>query len=196
MVLSNVWAGAGPQGRVFGSPLRSNPLIISPHRAHGVHPALPRPSTRTHAAFKRSITTTEIIQAEPAAVWAVLTDFPSYPAWNPLIVAMAGTQPLAAGDKLAFTIELPGGGGGAFAPAVLSASPGRELRWRGSLPVPGLFTGERFIRLIEEGPGATRLVHGEHFWGLLIPAVGDVIERTERGFALMNAALKRRVEES
>lgn len=68
----------------------------------------------------------------------------------------------------------------------------RELRWRGSLPVPGLFTGEHYWRL-EPGPGdrpgtSTRLVQGKAFSGLLVPLAGGLLEATWHGFESMNAS--------
>jgi len=38
----------------------------------------------------REIETTVEIDAPPAAVWRVLTDFPTYGEWNPFIPTIAG----------------------------------------------------------------------------------------------------------
>lgn len=72
--------------------------------------------------------------------------------------------------------------------------PGKELRWRGSLPIPGLFTGEHYFLLTSPAAGKTHLVHGENFTGLLIPLLGGLLKATETGFNDMNKALKERVE--
>ena len=34
-----------------------------------------------------------------------------------------------------------------FKPIILEAEANRELRWRGSLPIPGLFTGEHIFTI-------------------------------------------------
>lgn len=72
--------------------------------------------------------------------------------------------------------------------------PQKELRWRGSLPIPGLFVGEHYFVLEPTAEGGTRLVHGENFTGLLVPLVGGMLADTEEGFKLMNTALKERCE--
>jgi hypothetical protein len=72
--------------------------------------------------------------------------------------------------------------------------PGKELRWRGSLPIPGLFVGEHYFQLSSPSPGKTHLVHGEDFTGLLLPFVGGMLAATEQGFEDMNRALKARAE--
>ena len=91
------------------------------------------------------------IDAAPEAVWAVLSDLPSYPRWNPFIREASGT--LAAGERLDLTMQPEGGRAMRFRPTVLEAQPGRELRWLGRLVAPGVFDGEhRFA--IEPTAGA------------------------------------------
>lgn len=137
---------------------------------------------------------TEItIAATPDKVWAALVDFAAYPQWNPFVRSVAGEA--RQGARLVVAVAPPGGRGMTFRPQVLTAEPGRELRWRGSLPVPGLFDGEHYFRLEPAGAGATRLVHGEQFSGLLVPLMARNLDGgTRNGFALMNEALKARVE--
>lgn len=142
--------------------------------------------------FDRSIRTEVVIASNAAKVYEVLTDFPSYPSWNPFIVSIEGTP--EKGTKLKAEMVLPGRKGAVFTPTVLSAEPGNEFRWVGSLPIPGLFTGEHFFLLKEESPTSTLLVHGEHFSGLLIPVVGGILAKTEEAFKIMNKALKEQVE--
>ena len=55
---------------------------------------------------KRRIETEIDINAPAAKVWAVLTDFPKMPLWNPFITAIAGTP--AAGERLTITVRPPG----------------------------------------------------------------------------------------
>src|SRR5688572_15769767 len=119
----------------------------------------------------REIQTEIRIEAPPAEVWRVLTDFGSYPVWNPFVTKVEGE--LRAGGRLEIFVQVPEGPGTKFKPVVLRVEPARELRWLGSLPVPGLFNGEHIFRLEPEGDGgATRFLHGERLTGLLIPFMG------------------------
>lgn len=144
--------------------------------------------------FDRSIRTEVVINSSAKEVYDTLTDFPAYPQWNPFIKSIECDGPLHEGGKLKATMQLPNDKGRTFTPVVLKVDPPSEFRWRGSLPIPGLFTGEHFFLIKEETPGSTLLVHGEHFSGLLIPMVGGVLKKTETAFNEMNAALKQRVE--
>lgn len=137
---------------------------------------------------------TEIdIVAAPERVWEILTDFASYPRWNPFIRHIDGTP--EAGKTLRACIEPSGGRGLTIRPTVLIADRARELRWLGRLLIPGIFDGEhRFV--IEPLPdGTVRFHQSERFSGLLVPLLRGMLDRdTRRGFTEMNAALKRLAE--
>ena len=140
---------------------------------------------------------TEIeIDAPPERVWQVLTDFAAYPEWNPFVTSVRGDGELKEGARLEIVVRVPDGPTMTFKPRVLKVEPARELRWLGTLPLPGLFNGEHIFRLEAAGGGGARFLHGEHFSGLLIPFMGGVLRKTERGYRLMNEALKARVERS
>ena len=138
---------------------------------------------------------TEIaIQAGPQRVWEVLTDFASYPDWNPFIPRISG--PVETGARLDTQLQPPGGCGMRFRPTVLEAVPGKKLRWLGHLGVPGLFDGEHGFRIEPLGADGVRLIQEERFSGLLAPIVFRMIERrTRQGFEAMNRALKARAEQ-
>lgn len=132
------------------------------------------------------------IDAAPDEVWAVLSDLPSYPDWNPFIREARGT--LAAGERLELEIQPTRGRAMRFRPTLLSAEPNRELRWLGRLVAPGLFDGEHRFAIEPSGRGS-RLVQQERFTGLLVPFLARGLRRgTLPGFELMNEALKGRVE--
>jgi hypothetical protein len=132
------------------------------------------------------------INAPAAKVWAILTDFPRMPAWNPFIKSISGS--LTEGARLAVYIVPPGKSGMRFRPTVLSVRPEREFRWLGRLFVRGVFDGEHYFLLEPVGEGRTRLTHGENFSGILIGLVGGALAATEAGFKAMNAALKQEAE--
>lgn len=136
---------------------------------------------------------TEIeIDAKPDAVWAVLAATDRYAEWNPFITELSGT--LAVDARLEIVVAPPESSEMRFSPRVLVADPGRELRWRGVLGHPFLFSGEHFFQLVDTGKGTTRFVHGEDFKGFLLKFLAGKLTNTARGFVLMNQALKRRVE--
>jgi predicted N-acetyltransferase YhbS len=143
---------------------------------------------------EQRIETTVMIAAPPERVWAILTDFARMPDWNPFICAISGG--LQEGGRMSVLIAPPGQSPMRFRPTVLVAEPGRELRWRGALVLPGLFDGEHYFVLQADGSGGTRLVHGEAFSGLLVPLVmrQAMLAATRDGFEAMNQALKREAE--
>ena len=141
---------------------------------------------------ERHIETHIEIEAPPARVWAVLTDFARMPAWNPFITSISGD--LAEGARLSVRIVPPGKAGMRFKPAVLAVRPEREFRWRGRLLVPGLFDGEHYFLLEPIGEKRTRLTQGEKFSGLLVGVLAGALNATEAGFRAMNAALKAQAE--
>ena len=98
------------------------------------------------------------IGATPEKIWSVLTDFPSFPEWNPFVRSIEGAP--RKGEQLRVTIQPPGGREMKFTPKVLKAEPGRELRGLGHFIMPGLFDGEHYFQLTETEPGRCRLVHG------------------------------------
>lgn len=135
------------------------------------------------------------IDAPPQRVWKVLTDFDHYHEWNPF-ARIAGRPTENA--RLHVELTPPGGRTTRFRPTVTRVEKGHELRWLGHLVVPGLFDGEhRFVLDPLDDGERTTLTHAEEFSGVLAPLVWRLIETgTERGFEEMNAALKRRVEDT
>jgi hypothetical protein len=109
------------------------------------------------------------IAASAERVWRLLTDFASYPEWNPFIRRISGE--LTTGERLEVRIEPPGGRGMSFRPTVLNAEDNRELRWLGHLLVPGLFDGEHSLAIQPLGENRVRFVQREAFRGLLVPPV-------------------------
>jgi hypothetical protein len=139
---------------------------------------------------------TEIeIDATPARVWRVLTDFPAHSQWNPFVRSIAGVP--GQGQRLVVSVQPEGGKSMTFKPTVLAAEPDRQLRWLGHFLVPGLFDGEHYFELTPHGEGRTTFVHGERFSGLLVFMAKSALEGgTRAGFVAMNKALKARAEAS
>ena len=139
----------------------------------------------------RRIATAVDIDATALAVWGILTDFAAYPEWNPFIRRIEGEPRV--GARLRVTIQPPGRKPMTFRPTVVVAEPDRELRWLGRVLMPGIFDGEHAF-IVEDKAGDCRLRQEETFRGLLVPAFAAMLADTQRGFAALNAALKRRAE--
>jgi hypothetical protein len=143
---------------------------------------------------EQRIETSIEIDAPPSRVWEVLTDQRSVATWNPFIRSMAG--PLKEGGRLLVEISPPKQRAMTFRPKVLRVVPERELRWLGTLLIPGLFNGEHYFLLAPVGDEATRFTQGEKFSGILVTPFEKrgMLKATQQGFEAMNAALKARSE--
>ena len=138
------------------------------------------------------ISTSIQISAPIERVWYILLDFASYPQWNPFIQFISG--PTRAGEKLSVGIKPPSGKAMTFRPTVLIVEENRELRWKGRLLLPGIFDGEHHFQLAPT-PSGSSFSQGEKFSGILVRMMRAAsFEQTQRGFAEMNEALKRRAE--
>ena len=133
------------------------------------------------------------IQAPAERVWQLLTDFESFPQWNPFIRRAKGN--VQAGERLEVNIQPSGASGMTFRPTVLKAEPNRELRWLGHLLIPGLFDGEHIFNIEPLGTNRVRFVQREIFTGLLVWLFARGLDtKTRLGFEEMNRALKVRAE--
>jgi hypothetical protein len=135
------------------------------------------------------------IDASAERVWRVLTDFASYPEWNPFIRRISGEP--TTGERLQVRLEPPESRGITLRPKVLNAEPNQQLRWLGHLLVPGLFDGEHSLTIQPLEENRVRFVQSESFRGLLVPLFARSLDNnTRRGFEEMNRALKERAEAS
>ncbi len=144
--------------------------------------------------MSRQITSSIEINASTAQVWAALTDFSSFPDWNPFIRRASGS--IEPGARLEVFIQPSGARGMTFRPTLLAVEPQRELRWLGRFLIPGLFDGEHVFQIESLGENQVQFVHCETFSGVLVPFFWRGLDTdTRRGFEEMNRALKARVEE-
>jgi hypothetical protein len=141
----------------------------------------------------QTISTTITIQASAEQVWTVLTDFESYPTWNPFIKLIEGD--IQVGHTFKAMIHAPNNKPMVFKPRVLVFTKSKEFKWLGHLWFKGLFDGEHRFQLLENSDGSTALIQSEQFTGLLVPLFKSMLKKdTLEGFRLMNEALKKRVE--
>ncbi|MGH3914841.1 MAG: FAD-binding protein [Pseudonocardiaceae bacterium] len=133
------------------------------------------------------------IDASPERVWAVLTDFPSFPRWNPFIRSAHGR--LRPGEQLTIKLRL-GRRLMTFRPRVTVVDEPRELRWLARQWVPGLFDVDRRFLIESVGATGSRFVQSESGSGVLAPVLMPLMRRgILRGYHALNAALKSRVED-
>ncbi|KAL9613401.1 MAG: hypothetical protein Q9167_002049 [Letrouitia subvulpina] len=146
-----------------------------------------------------SISTEIDIAAPPSAVWTTLTDFDHYPEWNPFMVKASGSKNV--GGKLTIALKPADNSSSmTFSPTIQTFAPNEHLSWEGRLlGIPGLFTGQHHFILYPTDTG-TRFEQSEQFSGVLALVLhwigSNMYETTKQGFALMNNALKERVEKS
>ena len=140
----------------------------------------------------KNIQTEILILADTAKVWDVLMNFDSYPKWNPFITSISGERKL--GNRLTVSINPPGGKGMTFKPNILTLEANKEFRWKGKLGINGIFDGEHYFILEVLENDKTKFIHGEKFSGLLVPFVSKMLDKTHKGFQLMNESIKKECE--
>jgi len=137
---------------------------------------------------------TEIdILASPARVWRALTDFQSYPQWNPVIRSLEGIA--TEGQNLKVIFGRDGHLKLKFHVTVIACVLNKEFRWMGRLLLPVIFAGDHYFQILELAPHRSKLVHGERFSGILKPIIWLLLSKyNESAFIAMNQALKTYVE--
>ena len=119
-------------------------------------------------------------------------NFDNYPKWNPFITSISGKP--KSGSRLTVSINPPGGKGMTFKPNILTLEANKEFRWKGKLGINGIFDGEHYFILESVDNDITKFIHGEKFSGLLVPFVRKMLDKTQKGFQLMNESIKKECE--
>lgn len=132
------------------------------------------------------------ISASPEKVWSILTDFETYPEWNPFITNAQGQ--IKVGAKLTIDLSPPRTKAMVFKPVVKSVVENREFSWIGHFLFPGIFDGEHIFNIKPTESGCL-LIQKENFSGLLLPLLWESLDKdTREGFEQMNQALKEKAE--
>ena len=127
-------------------------------------------------------------------VWQVLTDFPNYSKWNPVIVQVKGEAKVR--TKLEIHLRTRGGKNRIYKPTITKVQPNHELRWFGKSFFPGMLNGERIFTIQSLGINNVHFFHGQIFTGLGVYLAGSRLDRDIRDtLNEMNAALKKQVEQ-
>jgi hypothetical protein len=130
------------------------------------------------------------IDAPAKTVRSVLYKFDDYPKWNPFIVKVDGV--VQEGRDVTVTVKPVGKDQLSGTTTIVSMTDNR-LEWRGSLAIPGLFTGDHEFIIEELDANRTMFYQNEKMSGLIIPFFN--LKPEEAGFAAMNEALKQKAEQ-
>jgi hypothetical protein len=134
------------------------------------------------------------IMGSSQLVWQVLTDFPNYSKWNPVMVQVKGVAKVR--TKLEIHIRTRGGKNRIYKPTITKVQPNHELRWFGKSLFPGMLNGERIFTIHSLGINNVRFVHRQIFTGLGVYLAGSRLDRDIRDtLNEMNVALKKQVEQ-
>jgi hypothetical protein len=139
----------------------------------------------------KEFSATGTINASPETIWAILTDAPSYPDWDPSADRIEGR--IAPGETVkAYTKLAPGR---AFPAKVTVFEPGRKMVWEGGMPL-GLFKGVRTFTLSPKDSNSVEFAIREVFSGPLLPLFGGSLPDMTEPFKQFVAGLKARAETS
>ncbi len=129
------------------------------------------------------------IDAPIDVVWHHLTDFASYPEWNPYILSAEG-EPKQGGVVRFKGAGLPM----RLSAPIVSLVEKQELIWEARLPVPGM--KPRYIRRLEKiDDNHTRFINREEFTGWAVPIMSPMLNLTGKPlFPKTCEALKQRAE--
>ena len=141
----------------------------------------------------QAVETTIEVDASPHKVWAVLTNFSSYPAWTSFIREITGT--LDEGALLRVSLGMEGKRVITVRPRVVAADVDRRFAWSGHVGHPSLFEGIHEFLLTPLPDGRTHLVQRESFRGLIPRIVHSSPRGAIESFSAFNEALKHRVEQ-
>jgi hypothetical protein len=138
------------------------------------------------------ISTTIDIAATPERVWAVLTDFAGYPAWNPVFCEASGE--LAVGNQITFkTIQPRNDRTMTVKVKVVAVRPPAELQWESR--VLGVSSSKRGFILSPDVHG-THLTQNGSYQGLFTSFPAKTISRIRANFDAINEAVKEQAEAS
>ena len=129
------------------------------------------------------------IEAQPEAVWSVLTDFAAYDDWNPMLRRVQGA--LRPGSAVKFEVQLGNGGSMKLRAHISRLEEPWALSWRGGSPL--LISGEHYFRVERLDDTRVRFHNGERFAGPLFPLLARKLKGSGPLYESMNLALQRRL---
>jgi hypothetical protein len=132
------------------------------------------------------------VDASADQVWAVLTDFSSYPIWNPFIYPLKGE--LRSGSQLEVTIHPAGTQTITYQATVIAVNRARELTWSGQIFSGGVFETTYSFTIEPLESGRARLVSHESHKGFAVVLAWRLMKDVQAGLATMIRAVRTRAE--
>ena len=131
-----------------------------------------------------------IINVPAEKVWATVTDFSSYPEWNPFVTRMEGE--LKEGGVFDIVVSLPERDEIKYRSTLVKMEKDKELLFKGKVR---FLLSEEHSKLIEQIEDS-KCVFSQRitFKGLLTLFAGKVIKDSQVGLNKMNEELKKRCE--
>jgi len=140
-------------------------------------------ATTTRSTFSRETSVSTTIQADPAIVWALLTNGPDYPRWNSTVTSLTGN--IRQGE----TIEIK---------STLDAKRTFKLKIKEFVPEKRLVWGDAMgsrVYTVEKGQsGSVLFTMSEKIGGPLFPLFAGMIPSFDQSFEQYAADLKREAE--
>lgn len=157
---------------------------------------LPPPSRFPQSTrFPMSVRAQVDINASRQRVWEVLTDFDSYPQWNPFTASVQGS--LQDGAAVTMQVHMLQRRPRTQVEYVNSVVQGHRICWGMEMGTATLLTANRLQTLEAIDEHTTRYVTDDLLSGWLTPIVRTLYgDKMQRGFDAMASALKVRAEAS
>lgn len=140
-------------------------------------------ATTVKSTFHRETSVSTTIKADPAIIWALLTNASDYPRWNSTVTSIQGN--IALGEKIVLKSTLDAKR--SFKLKVKEFEPTKRLAW-------GDGKGLRTYTLRNNGDGTVTFSMNERIGGLMFPMYAKYIPSFDDSFNAFAADLKREAE--
>jgi hypothetical protein len=131
-----------------------------------------------------------MINVPAEKVWATVTDFSSFPEWNPFVTRMEGE--LKEGGAFDIVVSLPDRDDIKYKTTLVKMEKDKELRFKGKV---NSLLSEEHSKLIEQVEDSKCVFSQQMvFKGLLTLFAGKIIRDSQIGLNRMNEELKKRCE--
>jgi hypothetical protein len=145
-------------------------------------------ATKTASTFRMACAIRTTIQAQPDAIWTLLTDAKGFPRWNSTVTSIEGE--IAEGRTL--KLKVPTAPERVFKPKVSAVTAGRSMTWSDGMAP--MFKGVRVFTLTPNADGSTEFAMTEEFSGLMLPMIKGSLPDFAPVFETYAADLKRAAE--
>ncbi|MFK7975201.1 MAG: SRPBCC family protein [Halioglobus sp.] len=143
-----------------------------------------------------TLSATDVINASPDEVWALISDFEGYSQWNPYLTKIEGA--FKVGETVSVTlVDANFEGPFVVKPRMFSIESGKSFSWKGQVGIQGVMDTHHVFAISETEDGNTQIHQYEEFRGLIAKTMADKKDRhanTQHAFAAMHSAIKAELE--